>query len=65
MYEFLAVNTTMNKINNTGVCLSGFYKILQLLKLLLVTVVFYSYEFIRSPDDDPQGPKYVVTIKTT
>jgi hypothetical protein len=28
-----------------------------------VTVVFYSDEFIRSPDDDPKGLKRVVTIK--
>jgi hypothetical protein len=25
MYEFLTVNTAMNKINNTGACLRGFY----------------------------------------
>jgi hypothetical protein len=30
-----------------------------------VTVVFYSDELIRSPDDKPQGSKHVVTIKTT
>jgi hypothetical protein len=30
-----------------------------------VTVVFYSDELIQSPDDDPQGSKHVVTIKTT
>jgi hypothetical protein len=30
-----------------------------------VTVVFYSDELIQSPDDDPQGSKNVVTIKTT
>jgi hypothetical protein len=29
-----------------------------------VTVVFYSDELIRSPDDDPKGSKLVVTIKT-
>jgi hypothetical protein len=28
-----------------------------------VTVVFYSDELIRSPDDDPKGSKHVVTIK--
>jgi hypothetical protein len=30
---------------------------------LSVTVVFYSDELIRSPDDDPQRSKRVVTIK--
>jgi hypothetical protein len=29
-----------------------------------VTVVFYSDELIHSPDDDPKGSKYVVTIKS-
>jgi hypothetical protein len=28
-----------------------------------VTIVFYSDELIRSPDDDPKGSKHVVTIK--
>jgi hypothetical protein len=28
-------------------------------------LIFYSDEFIRSPDDDPQGSKHVVTIQTT
>jgi hypothetical protein len=32
---------------------------------LLVTLVFDSDELIRSPDDDPQGSKHVVIIKTT
>jgi hypothetical protein len=34
-------------------------------KRLSVTIVFDSDELIRSPDDDPQGSKHVVIIKTT
>jgi hypothetical protein len=36
-----------------------------ILKILSVTIVFDSDELIRSPDDDPQGSKHVVIIKTT
>jgi hypothetical protein len=35
------------------------------LKKLSVTIVFDSDELIRLPNDDPQGSKHVVIIKTT
>jgi hypothetical protein len=52
MYEFLAVNTTMNKINNTGVCFTWFLLSLHVVghtdmdPCQLVTQTFSNYSIL-------------------